>query len=232
MARFNSYTPPKDEEELEKRKILAEELWRFTRDDVSPEYAKTLVEEGAKIGVDRKQLSNLYKQYKEVKDLAGENTPNTSFKEAESMRKGQRELEGVIGRHAERLAEKARSEEWYNKPWNMGSASGRLITSPEGQLKSMLRKAERSIGRGAAGALLSGAGGDLTELVKNLRAAGFTAGGITTQEEALNRDIIEEQRQMDYRNYMKEKYEREQEERRKKEEEEQANMGKIKDFRA
>ena len=180
MARFNSYTSPKDEEELEKRKILAEELWRFTRDDGSPENAKTLIEEGSKIGVDRKQLSNLYKQYKEINSLV---YPPKTFAEAEDTRKQFRELDRERAESNAKFKdeiEKAKSKDWYDKPWNMGSER-RLIASPAGQMRSMMRKAARA---GIdVGQLVSANRGDVMAAFGELEAAGLGSGGIRSQDE-------------------------------------------------
>jgi hypothetical protein len=63
MALPTLYTPPKNSEELEKRKILASALKDFAAGS-SPETAESLTSQGEKIGVTRNQLSNLYNQYK------------------------------------------------------------------------------------------------------------------------------------------------------------------------
>jgi hypothetical protein len=57
------YTPPKNTEELDKRKELASVLKQFARNEikVNPE---DMVKSGATMGVSRGQLSNLYQQYR------------------------------------------------------------------------------------------------------------------------------------------------------------------------
>jgi hypothetical protein len=70
MALPSFYTPPKDEGELDKRKELASMVKSLaaTRSNYSPQElqaeGKTLAAEGAKLGITRNQLSNLYNQYK------------------------------------------------------------------------------------------------------------------------------------------------------------------------
>ena len=63
MALSTLYTPPKNAEELEKRKVLASALKDFAAGS-SPETVESLAAQGEKIGVTRNQLSNLYNQYK------------------------------------------------------------------------------------------------------------------------------------------------------------------------
>ena len=63
MALPSAYTPPKNSEELDKRKELASVLKQFARGEVkvNPE---DMVKSGATMGVSRNQLSNLYQQYR------------------------------------------------------------------------------------------------------------------------------------------------------------------------
>lgn len=192
MARFTSYTSPKDEGELEKRKLLAEELWRFTRDDGSPENAKTLIEEGSKIGVDQKQLSNLYKQYKEIVGL-NLNYPPKTFAEAEDTRKQFREMDRERAESKAKFKdeiEKARSKDWYDRPWNMGSER-RLIASPAGQMRLMMRKAARAGIN--VNQLIDSNKGDVAAAFGELQMAGLGAGGIRSQDEVKSRPDLANQ---------------------------------------
>jgi hypothetical protein len=78
MAKPTLYTPPKNSEELEKRKVLASALKDFAAGS-SPETAKSLAAQGEKIGVSRNQISNLYNQYKKQGVTA---TPLSALPEA------------------------------------------------------------------------------------------------------------------------------------------------------
>jgi hypothetical protein len=80
MALPSAYTPPKNPEELDKRKELASVLKQFARGEVkvNPE---DMVKSGATMGVSRNQLSNLYQQYRKdfqnnpPQDLMGDTPP-------------------------------------------------------------------------------------------------------------------------------------------------------------
>jgi hypothetical protein len=59
------YTSPKDDAELERRKVLSGQLKEFAqKPDSSPNTAKGLMEEAGKVGVSRDQMSSLFQQYK------------------------------------------------------------------------------------------------------------------------------------------------------------------------
>jgi hypothetical protein len=64
MALLSAYTPPKDSEELDKRKELASILKQFARAEVRVD-PEQMVKSGAEMGVSRGQLSGLYKKYRE-----------------------------------------------------------------------------------------------------------------------------------------------------------------------
>jgi hypothetical protein len=64
MALPMIYTPPKDKAELERRKVLAEQLKEFVqKPDSSPNTAESLMSEAGRVGVSKDQMSSLYKQY-------------------------------------------------------------------------------------------------------------------------------------------------------------------------
>lgn len=64
MALLSAYTPPKDSEELDKRKELASVLKQFARGEVKVD-PEQMAKSGAEMGVSRGQLSGLYKKYRE-----------------------------------------------------------------------------------------------------------------------------------------------------------------------
>lgn len=85
MALPTTYTPPKDAAELERRRVLAEQLKEFAQTrEGSPftdealkndKYAEDLVWEGAGIDVSRDQISNLFDRYKKERTPTGTPTP-------------------------------------------------------------------------------------------------------------------------------------------------------------
>jgi len=63
MAIQPSYTPPKNPEELDKRKELASVLKQFARNEIKVD-PEQMVKAGADMGVSRSQLSGLYQKYR------------------------------------------------------------------------------------------------------------------------------------------------------------------------
>jgi hypothetical protein len=101
MALPSAYTPPKNPEELDKRKELASVLKQFARGEVkvNPE---DMVKSGATMGVSRNQLSNLYQQYRKdfqnnpPQDLMGDTPPTGTTPTQPSLFSGEYQKEGPV----------------------------------------------------------------------------------------------------------------------------------------
>lgn len=236
MARFNSYTPPEDEEELDKRKELALVLKEFARGDIKVD-PEEMVKVGADIGVSRRQLSNLYKQYK--KEIGSElmaDPPEPAGQEPAGQEPAGQEpakqKSGFTTPNLDRLAQ-MQNEPIGSRP--MGSER-RIITSPEGQMRLMARKAARA---GIdVGQLISANRGDIAAAFGELDTAGFGAKGIRTQEEVRSRpelakqlrgaraDLLRQQEE-EYRKAQEARLAKEEEEKRRKQEQQMPMGGDI-----
>ena len=231
MARFNSYTPPEDEEELDKRKELALVLKKFARGDIKVD-PEEMVKVGADIGISRGQLSNLYKQYK--KEIGSELMagPPEPAGQKPAGQEPAKQKSGFTTPNLDRLAQ-MQNEPIGSRP--MGSER-RIITSPEGQMRLMARKAARA---GIdVGQLISSNRGDIAAAFGELDIAGLGAKGIRTQEEvrlrpelakqlrAARADLLRRQEE-EYRKAEEERIAKEEEEKRRKQEQQMPIGGDI-----
>lgn len=191
----SSFSPNPIGDPLEKRKLLAEELRRFAAGE-SQETAQSLKEQGGEIGVSPTQLSALYQKYK------SERGAGSTFAQQEEQARARSEAAGAFGGEGQRGKSSAgfvstpnldRLAQMQNEP--VGSrtmeSETRMITSPEGQIRLMARKAARAgidIGQ-----LISANRGDVMAAFGELEAAGLGARGIRSQEEVRARPELGEQ---------------------------------------
>lgn len=147
MALPTTYTPPKDAAELERRRVLAEQLKEFAqKPDSSPNTAEGLMGEASKIGVSQNQLSDLFAQYKGGMTPAG--TPATTPAERQISTPGLDRLAAL-----------------QNAPMGSVSSRGpRSLESESGKALRAARKLQRMGFEGAANQIaLTGGVRGLTE---------------------------------------------------------------------
>lgn len=188
----SSFSPVSIGDPLEKRKLLAEELRQFAAGK-SKETAQSLKEQGGEIGVTPSQLSSLYQRYKE------EGKAKSTFEQEEEGKLARSQASGAFGGDDWRGRSSANSVSTPNldqyasdkfgaRP--MGSET-RMITSPEGQMRLMARKAARA---GIdVGQLISANRGDVMAAFGELEASGLGARGIRSQEEVRARPELASQ---------------------------------------
>ena len=203
-ATLGLYSPEADR--LEKRQILANELKRFAAGE-SGQTAESLIAQGAQpdVGVSREQLSNLYRKYqRDVRSGPPEPTGplKSTFAQQEEQARARSEAAGAFGGEDQRGRSLASSVKTPNldrlaqmQDEPVGSrtmeSETRTITSPEGQMRLMARKAARA---GIdVGQLISANRGDVMAAFGELEAAGLGARGIRSQEEVRARPELGEQ---------------------------------------
>ena len=196
MALPTVYTPPKNEGELDKRKLLGQAVWKMALGD-SAGTADSLVKEGEKLGVSRNQLSNLYQQYKSSKDIAGSlGSPNqfaNDFEFAEERRK--LDIRNKQFEKEERVEEEnKKNAEFFNRPSALtryDKNTGEPVRGVQGAVGGLSR------GTSPTGGTPIGGGGrsSLPKEMQNIAAANLYRAG---QQRAMQNEQIaldrEEQR--------------------------------------
>ncbi len=198
---------------LEKRKLLAEELRQFAAGK-SKETAQSLKEQGGEIGVTPTQLSNLYKQYKAESEKGPTKLDGGStFEQEEEQARARSKASGAFGGDDWRGRSSANSVSTPNLDQYASDAFGarpmgserRMITSPEGQMRLMARKAARA---GIdVGQLISATKGDVMAAFGELEASGLGARGIRSQEEVRARPELASQLRESRANLLKQQAE-------------------------
>jgi hypothetical protein len=162
MALPMIYTPPKDKAELERRKVLAEQLKEFVqKPDSSPNTPESLMAEAGRVGVSKDQMSSLYKQYAPATTPAPTTAKPSMFAEQEVEARERSAASGAFGGvnqnpsmstgPATRLLDRYDAMQGSGSP--MGSASTlsqtRSLGSETGKASRMERKL-RGMGYSAA----------------------------------------------------------------------------------
>jgi hypothetical protein len=197
------YTPPKDDAELERRKVLSGQLKEFAqKPDSSPNTAKGLMEEAGKVGVSRDQMSSLFQQYKaETPSATPSASPQTAMSPSASGMgepSTPRLDRGPVTPGLDRLAA------MQGTP--MGSTSTlnqtRSLESAEGKSLRMARKLQRmGFGGAAETVALSAAKSGMDEPnIKNQEFRGFEEKSkrAATTEAAANEEL--KRRQFQFQN--------------------------------
>jgi hypothetical protein len=185
-----------------KRQLLADEVKRFAGGG-SKETAESLIEQGGEVGVSREQLSNLYKQYRAESEKGPTKLDGGSmFEQEEEQARARSKASGAFGGDDWRGRSSANSVSTPDLDQYASDAFGarpmgserRVITSPEGQMRLIARKADR------AGininSLISANKGDVAASFDALEAAGFSPKGIRSEEEVRARpELAAQQRE-------------------------------------